>query len=140
MSKPLRLTSAASLVALATILAGCAAPQNRVATSGSKAKGEVGLATRALSALEANNFSEAISLAERAVEQTPDNAGLRALLGNAYFAAGRFASAESAYRDALALNISQPQIVLKLALVQIGQGKDRKSTRLNSSHRCISYA
>ena len=135
MSKPLRFTSAVSLVALATIIAGCATPQNRATTSGGKAKGEVGLATRAFAALSANNVSEAVSLAERAVEQTPDNAGLRALLGNAYFAAGRFASAESAYRDALALNTSQPQIVLKLALVQIGQGKHAEAINFLDASR-----
>ena len=41
----------------------------------------------------------AIDLAERAVAKTPDDAGFRALLGNAYFAGGRFASAEAAYKD-----------------------------------------
>src|SRR5689334_24530765 len=61
---------------------------------------------------------------------------------NAYFAAGRFASAETAFKDALTINPAQPQVILKLALVQIAQGKngDRKSTRLNSSHSSISYA
>src|SRR5918993_637089 len=37
---------------------------------------------------------------------------------------GRFASAESAYRDSLALVPDQSAVVLKLALVQIAQGKN----------------
>jgi Flp pilus assembly protein TadD len=134
MSKSFRLTSAASLVALATIIAGCATPQNRVATSG-KAKADIGLATRALAALEANDFSTAITFAERAVDANPGDAGVRALLGNTYFAAGRFASAESAYKDALALSPDQSTLILKLALVQIGQGKHADAIGLLESNR-----
>ena len=135
MSKPIRFTSAASLVALATVIAGCAAPQNGIATSSGKAKDEIGLATRALAALNASDFANAVSLAERAVEITPDNAGVRILLGNAYFGAGRFASAEAAYKDVLALNPGQPPVVLKLALVEIGQGKHAEAIDLLESNR-----
>ena len=74
-------------------------------------------------ALDKGDFASAVDFAERAVGNTPSDAGFRALLGNAYFGAGRFASAESAYRDSLTLNGSQPQVVLKLALVTIAQGK-----------------
>ena len=49
---------------------------------------------------------------------------MRGLLGNAYFAGGRFASAEAAYADALSLSPAQPQVALKRALVQIAQGKN----------------
>jgi hypothetical protein len=49
------------------------------------------------------------------------------LLGNCYFAAGRFASAESAYQDSLSLLPNQPQVVLKLALVEIAQGKNAEA-------------
>jgi cell division septation protein DedD len=57
------------------------------------------------------------------VAATPGDADFRALLGNAYFAAGRFTSAEAAYKDSLTLNGNQPQLILKLALVSIAQGK-----------------
>jgi Flp pilus assembly protein TadD len=127
MTQPLRFSSAASLIVLGSMIAGCAAPQARVGSAthfGGKADENVGLATRALAALNANNVPEAIQLAERAVAKSPDDAGFRALLGNAYFAGGRFHSAEQAYRDALTVYPSQPQVVLKLALVQIAQGKD----------------
>ena len=133
MSKPFRFASTASLVALASIIAGCAAPQNRVAMG--KANGEVGLATRALAALTANDIPTAIDYAERAVEHTPGDAGFRALLANAYFAGGRFASAEAAYKDSLSLNPSQSSLILKLALVQIGQGKHAEAVGLLEANR-----
>ena len=137
MSKPFRSTSAASLVALATVIAGCAAPQTRVVTSGlgGRAGGDVGLATRALAALNVNDLTNAVSFAERAVERTPDDAGFRTLLGNAYFASGRFASAEDAYKDALAMYAAQPQAVLKLALTEIAQGKHHEAIGLLESNR-----
>jgi Flp pilus assembly protein TadD len=107
------------------MVGGCAAPQSRVATGfGGKANGEVGLATRAMAALNANDVPSAISFAEKAVEKTPNDAGFRALLGNAYFAGGRFQSAEGAYKDALTIYSNQPQVVLKLALVEIALGKN----------------
>lgn len=125
MSKPLRFASAVSFVALATVIGGCASPQGRASSASTVgSKGEVGLATRALAALQANDVPAAIGFAEQAVANSPNDATYRALLGNAYFAGGRFASAEAAYKDSLALSSNQPELVLKLALVQIGQGKN----------------
>lgn len=126
MSKPFRVGSAASFVVLATMLAGCATSQKQTGFGG-RANGEVGLATRALMALNANDIPTAINFAERAVEKTPDDAGFRALLGNAYFAAGRFRSAESAYKDSLAIYANQPQVVLKLSLVEVALGKNEEA-------------
>jgi Flp pilus assembly protein TadD len=100
-------------------------------------EGEVGLATRAVVAIEANDFATAIGLAERAVAKTPDNAAFRSLLGNSYFGAGRFASAESAYKDALALAPNQPQTVLKLALAQVAQGKNSEAAAFLDAARSI---
>jgi Flp pilus assembly protein TadD len=138
-----RFASAASFIVIGSMIAGCAAPQTRVSTSGfgGRAGGEVGLATRALAALNANDVPTAIDFAERAVEKTPDDAGFRALLGNAYFAAGRFSSAEAAYKDALAIFPSQPQVVLKLALVEIAQGKNSEAVEfLNSAQPILDPA
>ena len=83
------------------MIAGCAAPQAHIgaathfggkvdATSGSP-PGRSPRSTRTTMPL-------AIDLAERAVAKTPSDAGFRALLGNAYFAGGRFRSAEVAYQ------------------------------------------
>ena len=132
MGKPLRFSSAASLVVLGSMIAGCATPQGHVAAAshfGGKANQDVGLATRALAALNSGNAALAVELGERAVAKTPNDAGYRALLGNSYFAAGHFQSAEQAYRDALTLYPNQPQIVLKLALVEIAQGKNDAAVR-----------
>jgi Flp pilus assembly protein TadD len=122
MTTPLRFGPAASAIVLASMIAGCATPQTKTSFGG-KADENVGLATRAMAALNANQLPTAIDLAERAVAQTPDDAGFRALLGNAYFAAGRFVSAEAAYKDALTIYSNQPQVILKLALVETALGK-----------------
>lgn len=137
MLKPFRLGSAVSLVALASMLAACAAPQGRVAVSGfgGKANGEVGLATKALAALNSNNVPAAIDYAERAVAKNPDDAGFRALLGNTYFAGGRFWSAESAYKDSLSIYSNQSQVVLKLALVEIALGKNAEALKFLEAAR-----
>jgi Flp pilus assembly protein TadD len=129
MARALRFGSTLSFIALASLTAGCATPQSHVRTAGfgGKANGEVGLATRALAALNSNNIPAAIQFAEQAVEKTPNDAGFRALLGSAYFAAGRFKSAEGAYKDALSIYSNQPQVVLKLALVEIAQGKNAEA-------------
>ena len=126
MTTPLRFGSAASAFVLASMLVGCAAPQQKTGFGG-KSGDDVGLATRALLALNSKDVPAAIQFAERAVENTPDDAGFRAILGNAYFAAGRFWSAEAAYKDSLAIYSNQPQVVLKLALVETALGKKNEA-------------
>jgi Flp pilus assembly protein TadD len=125
MNKSLRSGSAASVVVLASMIAGCAAPQAQTgaASSFGGKVGDVGLATRAQIALNSNKVPEAIQLAEQAVAKAPTDAGFRALLGNAYYAGGRFHSAESAFKDSLSLYPNQAQVMLKLALVQVALGK-----------------
>src|SRR5215210_6637021 len=121
MVKPLRFAPTMSAIALASVIAGCATPQSSVRTShgGKEGTPQIGLAMRALGALEANDFANAVLFGEQAVANSPNDAAVRILLGNAYFGSGRFASAEAAYRDGLSLDSNQPQAVLKLALVQI---------------------
>jgi Flp pilus assembly protein TadD len=137
MSKPIRFGSAVSFVALATMMAGCAAPQQHASSASGQASEDIGLATRALAAMSANNLPAAIDFAERAVDKTPGDAGVRALLGTAYFAAGRFASAEAACKDSLSINANQPQVILKLALVEIAQGKNDEASRLLEAGRGV---
>jgi Flp pilus assembly protein TadD len=133
MAKPSRFAAAASSVVLASLLAGCASSSNRVASVSARS-GDAGLATRALAALNANDLSAAVDFAERAVERTPDDAGFRGLLGNTYFAAGRFASAEAAYRDSLAIYDNQPKVILRLVLAQIAQGKPFEASKVLDSY------
>src|SRR5437016_1220299 len=140
MNQPLRTSSTATIAVLASLLAGCAAPQSVSggATNFGGQVGDVGLATRALDALNSNKVPQAIALAEQAVARAPTDAGFRALLGNAYFAGGRFRSAEAAYKDALTLYPNQAQVVLKLALVQIALGKkDQAVASLNDARPAL---
>ncbi|MEA1071059.1 tetratricopeptide repeat protein [Sphingomonas sp. LY160] len=127
--------AAASMVAL---VAACASPGGSGVRSasifgGKVDKSNIGLATRAQLALADNKVDEALSLAERAVANSPNDAGFRALLGNVYLAAGRFSSAETAFRESLTLVNNQPQQVLKLALVQIALGKGSDAASLLAS-------
>ena len=139
MTKSLRIRPALSAIAMASVIAGCAAPQfsTRSASNlgGKVDKTNVGVATRALMALNASDYPSAVKFAEQAVENSPNDAGFRGLLGNAYFGSGRFASAETAFRDSLALSNNQPQVVLKLALVEIAQGKHAEALPLLASAR-----
>ena len=128
MVKTLRLGTALTALGLIGGLTACATPGSRTATRssifGDKVdRSNIGIATRAQTAIEASDYPTAIALAERAVGNTANDAGFRTLLGNAYFGAGRFASAESAYRDSLTLIANQPAVILKLVLVTIAQGK-----------------
>lgn len=136
MARPIRIGTALTALGVVGLLTGCATPGSRsanVSLSGPTDKSNVGLASRAIAALEKSDFAAAVGFAERAVEHAPSSAQFRALLGNSYFAAGRFASAETAYRDALSLQPGQGPVVLKLALVSIGQGKNDEAIALLSS-------
>jgi Flp pilus assembly protein TadD len=139
MKRPSRFGTAISTLAIAAVISGCAAgQQKRESIFGSKVDREnIGLAMRAQAELDKQNYPAAVNLAERAVENTPNDAGFRALLGNAYFASGRFASAEAAYLDSLSLIEHQPQVVLKLALVQIAQGKNSQALALLDAARGV---
>ncbi|MCJ7420279.1 SPOR domain-containing protein [Sphingomicrobium astaxanthinifaciens] len=115
---------AVGLAAMAAALGACGMSDAGMGGfAGKMDKENIGLASRAQGALIEGNHAEAIALAERAVEASPTDAGFRALLGNIYFADGRFASAEAAYRDSLSLMPAQPKIIMKKALVEIAQGK-----------------
>jgi len=137
MSSPHRFGSAVSAIVLASMIAGCAAPQQKTGFGGKAADENVGLATRALMALNAQNVPAAVDFAERAVEKSPNDAGFRALLGNAYFAAGRFWSAEAAYKDSLSLYSNQPQVILKLALVETALGKKDEAVAFLQAGRSV---
>ena len=133
--KSLRFGTAVSVLALTTMISGCAAPSFRSAHAVQDAKANLAYGLRAQMALESGDFTSAIDLAEKAVEANPSDATVRGLLANAYFAGGRFASADAAYADALALSPAQPQVVLKRALAQIAQGKNNEALSLLGSAR-----
>lgn len=80
-------------------------------------------AASARSALAENDSMAAIRHAELAVDRMPNSAEYRHLLGRAYLAAGRFASAETSFHDALTLNPDLNRTAFNLALTQIAQGQ-----------------
>jgi Flp pilus assembly protein TadD len=80
-------------------------------------------AGKARSALAAHKSVVAVDTAEKAVALQPQDAGYRMLLGQSYLAAGRFASAETSFRDSLSLNADQPKAKFNMALAQIAQGQ-----------------
>ena len=134
MNKSSRIATALAAVSVIALVSACSSPNpaNRSASifGGKVDESNIGLATRAQAALAENDVQKAIALAEKAVENTPNDAGFRTLLGNCYMAAGRFASAEAAYRDSLSLMAQQPGVIMKLALVQISLGKNDDALNL----------
>ena len=128
------LTAIGLIGALAACSNSMSGPRSSSATVDAS---KVGLATKAQAALVANDLLTAVSLGEAAVEHRPNDATFRALLGNIYLASGRYASAERSYHDALSLAASDPQVVLKYALVQIAQGKTDQAVAMLSEAQSL---
>ena len=105
---------------VAALLAGAT-----IATAGSDTGADRRAAASAKVAAKAirnRDGSAAVPAAEAAVALMPQNAGYRLMLGEAYLAAGRFASAATAFSDALELDPANGKVALQLALSQIGSG------------------
>ena len=142
MANAMRIGSTFTALGLIGMLAACASPgqqhASRASVFGDKVdSSNIGLATKAQAYLEKGDAANAVDYAERAVANTSNDAGFRALLGNAYFAAGRFTSAEAAYRDSLTLLPTQSQVALKLVLVTIAQGKTGEAMSLLDQARAM---
>ncbi|HEX9931375.1 MAG TPA: SPOR domain-containing protein [Allosphingosinicella sp.] len=82
------------------------------------------LAEQARSALQQGNASRALTLAERAVEASPQDVGYRMLLADLYLRNGRFQSAEASYDDVLSLDTANVRAGVSIALTQIAQGRN----------------
>ena len=93
------------------------------------------LATNASSALDKGNPEKAVSLAEQAVLSDPRNAAYRVLLGNAYLRAGRFASAQQAYNEAIDLGADSGKAGLSLALADVAMGHTSQAIDTLRSYR-----
>lgn len=81
-------------------------------------------------ALAAKDAAKAIQIAEAAVATSPDKADYRTLLGRAYLMDGRFASARTAFEDALTLGATDGRTVVNLALIHVAQGDKATAQRL----------
>lgn len=104
------------------LLASCA-------TEGKSTRADAS-ASQAQEALAVGQTPEAIRLAEEAVVGEPRNASYRAMLGRAYLDAGRFASAASAFDDAMTLGDNSARTALSMALALIGEGKQPEAVAL----------
>lgn len=87
-------------------------------------------AVQARAALALHRGGAAVEAAETAVAVAPAEVSYRVLLGQAYMTAGRFASAEAAFRDALTLAPDQPKVEFRLALAQIAEGRGKDAAAL----------
>lgn len=87
-------------------------------------------AAKAEDALAGGKHDKAIAHAEAAVLAEPHNAAYRSMLASAYLDAGRFASAETTFKDAMQLGDNSPRNALSLALAQAAQGKYREAQAL----------
>lgn len=109
------MTSLAVTTAMAgVLLTGCASNSAPLASIS---------ATSAEQALADGRADRAIGHAEVAVQTQPRNAAHRAMLAKAYLDAGRFASAETSYGDAMTLGDNSPRTALSLALALTAQAK-----------------
>ncbi|KEQ54237.1 SPOR domain-containing protein [Sphingobium chlorophenolicum] len=88
------------------------------------------LAAQVEKALAERDGVRAVELAEAAVQAAPQDVRHRQLLGRAYVAAGRFASAETALTDAMTLGNRDARTIITLALVEVALGKDRAARDL----------
>ncbi len=120
---------------VATTMVGCSgAAFRRTAVATTPEKDAAKLAAEAQKALAARDSAGAIEAAEAAVRAAPGNADYRQILGRAYVANGRFASAETALTDAMTLGNSDPRTIVSLALVQVGQGRNDAARALLAAH------
>jgi Flp pilus assembly protein TadD len=120
-----RIALAITTAMAGALLSGCA--------SSSAAPANVS-ASRAEAALAAGKHEQAIRHAEAAVLAEPRNAEYRAVLGGAYLDAGRFASAATAFDDAMQLGDTSPRTALSLALARTGEGKHAEAAELLNDH------
>lgn len=127
-----RMFGLALTTAMAAALAGCA---TSVAPAAQLSAG------KAEAALAAGKHDQAVRHAEAAVLADPRNAAYRATLGSAYLDAGRFASAATAFGEAMELGDTSARSALSRALALIGQGhSDDAAELLNRNEDRIAAA
>ena len=117
--------AAASSLIVAVTMVGCTGAAFRPSMATVKQKDDAGKqALAAEKAIARREADRAIRAAEEAVRLKPDNAAYRQLLGLAYVAGGRFASAETALSDAMTLGNRDSRTVVNLVLVRIALGRN----------------
>ncbi|MGE7207313.1 SPOR domain-containing protein [Sphingomonas sp. NPDC019816] len=117
----------ASALMLGATLTGCAADRRAARTvpaerAGADERATAALAEQTRRILAQRDGGSAVALAERLVAAEPRRAGYRALLGQSYLLAGRFASARQAFADTLQLDPADGRSALNLSLALIAGG------------------
>ncbi|WP_033074660.1 SPOR domain-containing protein [Sphingopyxis sp. MWB1] len=107
------------------------APSNMLGTPDSAVKS----ADKAREALEKGKAAKAVALAEAAVAASPRDAAYRALLGQAYLNAGRFAAASAALGEAMELGADDHNVIIALSLAHIANDRQRAAVNLLTEHR-----
>ena len=132
-------TLGASALVLTTSLVGYGLMTGTTAFAGrpsesAKLQAAAANAAKARKALADGTAAFAVGFAEAAVERAPQNQSYRALLGQSYLMAGRFASARDAFSDALALSPNDGRSALSLALAQVANGDWTGARQTLDSH------
>lgn len=132
------MSALALCVGLGGLVQGAGAGERSAAQLASAARADAAKAAKAISKRDA---ADAVRYAEKAVALQPQSADYRALLGQAYLMAGRFASANTALHDALSLSPGDGKVALNLALAQIADGDWQGARRtLDSNSGSISVS
>ncbi|WP_294278664.1 tetratricopeptide repeat protein [uncultured Sphingomonas sp.] len=122
------------------LIAGCTVTGHRTAQMGeatgpaAEARATAALADQTRRVLAQRDGDGAVALAERLVAADPHQAAYRALLGQGYLQAGRFASARQAFTDALQLDPQDGRSALNLALALIAGGNGQGARALLQRH------
>lgn len=122
------------------LIAGCTVTGHRAARLGeaagpaAEARATAALADQTRRVLAQRDGDGAVALAERLVAADPHQAAYRALLGQGYLQAGRFASARQAFTDALQLDPQDGRSALNLALAMIAGGNGQGARVLLQRH------
>jgi Flp pilus assembly protein TadD len=123
----------ASAAVLGSAIAGCsggnAGPRASLTTADVPA-----LALRVEKALGAKDYARALMDGEALVAAQPGDPAYRALLGRAYLANGRYASARTAFTDAMTLGNRDVRTIVSLALAQTGLGDAPAARALLVAH------
>lgn len=94
-------------------------------------------AERAGDALERGRHERAVRFAEEAVAMAPADAEYRVLLGQAYMADGRFASAEASFDAARQLGAAHPRAIIGHTLALIATGRNQQALDLIDANASI---
>jgi Flp pilus assembly protein TadD/cell division protein FtsN len=131
--------AASSLVLGSAILAGLGASHAGETGAASKhsnmSRAAELAAKKAQKAIADHKVDDAVVSAERAVALMPQDPSYRFLLGEAYMAAGRFTSADSAYTDTLALSPGHERAALKLTLAKIAMGHSQDALKVLEANK-----